>query len=96
MAHIITRTTISRFEATATFATREEAEAFAALFPKSYRVKAGTYSPSPRYTGLPHFAMVHYALNPQHGNAVNEAGEQRAVRFMDKAEKMGHTIEHVR
>lgn len=94
MAHIITHTTISRFEATATFDTLEEAEAFAAQFPKSYRIKTGTYSPSPRYTGRPHFAQLHYALNPQHGNDFNEVGAQRATRFMDKAEKLGHTIEH--
>lgn len=93
MAHITTKTTLTRFEARADFATLAEAEAFAASFPKSYRVKTGTYLGT-GYTGPACFATCHCGLTPHHGNDFNEVGEQRVVRFLDKAEKLGHTIEH--
>lgn len=90
MALIKTYTGQYSFEARAEFATLEEAQAFAASFPKSYLVKARGY-----FEGGA-FASIHYALKPQHGNDFNEVGAQRATRFMDKAEKLGHTIKHVR
>lgn len=91
MAHIITRTSETGFQARAEFATLAEAQAFADSFPKSYLVKVGK---SGGANGVSFWASCRYGFRPATGNDFNEVGAQRATRFMDKAEKLGHTIEH--
>lgn len=91
MAHIITRTSETGFQARAEFATLAEAEAFAASFPKSYLVKVGKTGSA---NGVTWWASCRYGFRTFTGNEFNEVGAQRATRFMDKAEKLGHTLEH--
>lgn len=93
MALIKTHTTDYGFEARAEFASLAEAQAFAASFPKSYLVKAGEYRDYKAAPGSA-FASLRYSFRPKNGSTENPVGVDRATRFMDKAEKLGHTFEH--
>lgn len=93
MALIKTYTTDYGFDARADFASLAEAQAFADSFPKSYRVKAQEYRDYKATPGSA-VAIIRYSLNPKNGSTENPAGVGRATRFMDKAEKLGHTFEH--
>lgn len=78
------------------FATREEAEAWAALFPKSAGFSVSNLASYPLPEGgwrLVFGARSHTALRPTKGNDRNETGIKRYHAIMKKAQAAGLTVD---
>jgi hypothetical protein len=83
-----------------TFQTKEEADAFAALFPKSLRVRSSSLSTQKQYhpelegTGPVKLGYVTFDVkfSPTKGNDANETGANRYRKFMAKLDELGYDV----